>query len=108
MLSWSINRRGNNVIFKNLFYAVKTKAEASAEVQASENVTHEMQVLRPDELRDVVGGPEIKNNNTWSASPSLLDGVKPTLPGAWPRCCNDWLTQRKQHDFSEPVPRWRG
>jgi hypothetical protein len=52
------------VIFKNLFYAVKTKAEASAEVQASENVTHEMQVLRPDELRDVVGGPEIKNNNT--------------------------------------------
>jgi hypothetical protein len=53
--------KGNIVILQTLLRSVTAKHETFQEAPASD--TASMQVLNADELREVVGGPEIENKN---------------------------------------------
>jgi hypothetical protein len=52
---------GNIMILQTLLRSVVGKPETSQEAPASEVASRAMQVLNTDELREVVGGPEIQN-----------------------------------------------
>jgi len=52
------------VILQNLFRAVTADAETSPEAQSDDNMPRTMQVLSADDLREVAGGPVIRNGST--------------------------------------------